>query len=117
MGRAHQRALARAQLVRPAQPLCRRRRRPGRCRGRSQRSGDAIAVDGIIQTGDDCYIAIDGDIDITRNDQETELTLVSERTIEFIDETGDEEGDLTISITMTECEPLSEEVEATVSPS
>jgi hypothetical protein len=82
-----------------------------------QRSGDAIAVDGIIQTGDDCYIAIDGDIDITRNDQETELTLVSERTIEFIDETGDEEGDLTISITMTECEPLSEEVEATVSPS
>lgn len=82
-----------------------------------QRSGEVNAVDGTIQTSDDCYSAIDGDIDITRNEQETELTLVSERTIEFVDETGDEEGDLTVSITLTECEPLSEELEAMISPS
>jgi hypothetical protein len=81
-----------------------------------QRSGQANARNGVLELDDDCYTAIDGDVDVKRSEDETELSLVSEADIEFIDETGDDEGELQMSITLTECEPLADELEATLAP-
>lgn len=81
-----------------------------------QRSGDVNAVDGAVQSDDDCYSARDGDIDVTRNEDETALSLSSERGVEFIDEGGREEGEIGFSITFGECEDLSDEVEARFPP-
>lgn len=82
-----------------------------------QRSGDAVARNGVVESDDDCYVAVDGDIDTSRSSDETTLSLVSEDGIEFIDETGDDEGELQMSITLTECEPLADELEASIEPS
>jgi hypothetical protein len=81
-----------------------------------QRSGDANAVDGNVQLDDDCYTARDGDIDVTRTDDETALSLVSERGVEFVDENGREEGEVGFSITFGECEDITDEVEARFPP-
>jgi hypothetical protein len=81
-----------------------------------QRSGEVNAVDGSLQSDDDCYSARDGDIDVTRNDDETALSLVSERGVEFVDEGGREEGKVGFAVTFGECEDLNDEVEALFPP-
>jgi hypothetical protein len=81
-----------------------------------QRSGEVNAVDGRLDSDDDCYSARDGDIDVTRNDAETALSLVSELGVEFIDEGGREEGEVGFAITFGECEDLNDEVEAIFPP-
>lgn len=81
-----------------------------------QRRGDVNAVDGSVQLDDDCYTARDGDIDVTRNDDETALSLVSERGVEFVDDGGREEGEIGFSITFGECEDITDEVEARFPP-
>jgi hypothetical protein len=81
-----------------------------------QRNGEVNAVDGAIQTDDDCYSARDGDIDVTRSEDETALSLVSERGVEFVDEGGREEGEVGFSLTFGECEDLDDEVEARFPP-
>jgi hypothetical protein len=81
-----------------------------------QRSGDVNAVNGAVQTDDDCYFARDGDIDVTRSEDQTTLSLVSERGVEFIDEGGREEGELGFTLNFGECEDLDDEVDARFPP-
>ena len=81
-----------------------------------QRSGDVNAVNGAVQTDDDCYFARDGDIDVTRSDDQSTLSLQSERGVEFIDEGGREEGEPGFSLNFRECEDLDDEVQALFPP-
>lgn len=81
-----------------------------------QRGGEATAVDGRIDTDDDCYTAVDGDVLIDRSGDEGQLFLTSERGVDFSDEGGRDEGELDFSMTFAACDDLNDEVERLFPP-
>jgi hypothetical protein len=81
-----------------------------------ERSGEAAAVDGRLEVDDDCYRAVDGDVVIDRSEDERQLFLTSDGGVDFNDEGGRDEGELEFSMTLGECEDLTNEVERVFPP-
>ena len=59
-------------------------------------------------------MAVDGDVDITRSDDEASINLVSDGGVDFNDDTGRDEGAVDFSIGLGECEDMTDEVERSV---
>jgi hypothetical protein len=79
-----------------------------------QRQGEVEEVDGAVESDDDCFVAVDGDVGITRSDDEASINLVSDGGVNFNDDTGRDEGAVDFSIGLGECEDLTDEVERSV---
>jgi hypothetical protein len=79
-----------------------------------QRQGEVDEVDGAVDSDDDCFVAVDGDVDITRSDDEASINLVSDGGVDFNDDTGRDEGAVDFTIGLGECEDMTDEVERSV---
>jgi len=79
-----------------------------------QRQGEVEEVDGAVSSDDDCFTAVDGDVDITRSDDESTINLVSDGGVDFNDVTGRDEGALDFNIGLGECADMTDEVERSV---
>ena len=76
-----------------------------------QRQGEVKELDGNVDSDDDCFSAVDGDVDITRSADERSLNLVSDGGIDFNSASGRDEGTVDFSIGLGECDDMTDEVE------
>ncbi len=77
-----------------------------------ERDGEwEVDDDGFLENDDNCYISVDGDVDITRSDDGRVINLRSDGDVDFDDFDRRDEGELTFSIQLTECEDMVDEVE------
>ena len=73
--------------------------------------GEATMRDGFFDERQDCYQAVDGDIEFTR-DGTSSLRLLASEPLTFINQNGAEDGDLAIDIEFTACDAWIDEVVA-----
>lgn len=78
--------------------------------------GEAELRDGFLDERQDCYRAVDGDLELARNEEDGSVRLLAVEPLTFLNDNGSEDGDIAFDITLSTCSPWIDTLSPTAAP-
>jgi len=78
--------------------------------------GEAELRDGFLDERQDCYRAVDGDVELARNAEDGSVRVLAVEPLTFVNDNGAEDGDIALDITLTTCAPWIDTLSPTSTP-